>query len=222
MKKAHRFWRPVLTRTHRLPCSRATLKVAECLGKLEWLNDNTLPFFVIAQLGVSSQREVLAQWVAIETIVGHDTAKVGVSREKDTEHIVYLTLVPQCTLEQTSHTGNGGGFVGVGLDADTGVVADTEKIVDDLETLVAGREVNTSDVGDLSVLGHGVILQEAHNRNDTGGRGVDGDFILPDGELLDVFWKAGHNVLPIGVQAVGLVLVFVGRVENGGTERSLG
>lgn len=206
----------VLTRTHRLPSSRAALKVAEGLGELEGLNDDALLLFVIAQLGITGQGEVLAQWVAVETVVGHDAAEIRVAGEEHTEHVVHLTLVPQSTLEETSHTGHGGGLVRVGLDTDAGVVTNAEQVVDDLEALVAGGEVDTSDIGDLGELGGSVVLEEAHHGNNTGGSGVNGELILPHSELLDIFGQTRHNVLPIGVKAVGHGLVLVGRVDHGG------
>lgn len=160
--------------------------------------------------------------MTVEAIVGHDAAKIGVAGEEDTEQVVDFTLVPEGTLKQAGHTRHGGGLVGVGLDADTGVVTDTEKVVDYLEALVAAGEVDSSDIGDLSELGRGVVLQEANDGKDTSGSSVDGEFVLPHCELLDVFRKTGHDVLSVGVQAIGLVLVLIGRVENGRTERSLG
>ena len=160
--------------------------------------------------------------MSIETIVGHDTAQIRVTGEENTEHIIHLTLVPQGTLEKASDTGDGGGLITVGLDTDTGVETDTEQVVDNLKALITGGEVDTSNVGDLGELSSSVVLQEAHNGKDTGGSSVNGKLILPDSELLDVFGQAGHDVLSIGVQAVGLVLVLVGRVDTRGTKRSLG
>lgn len=160
--------------------------------------------------------------MAVKTVISQDASQVGVAGEEDTEHVIDLTLVPQSALEQTSHAGNRRRLVGVGLDTDAGVVANTEHVVNDLKTLVAGGEVNTGDIGDLGEFGRSMVLEEAHHGNDTGGGSVDGEFVLPHGELLDVFGKAGHDVLSIGVQAVGLVLVLVGRVDDGGAEGSLG
>lgn len=100
-------------------------------------------------------------------------------------------------------------------------MADTEHVVDNLESLVAGGIVDRSYIGDLGVLGGGVVLEECHDGDQAGGRNVDGELVLPDGELLDVFGKAGHDVLSVFVHGVGLVLVFVGRVDHGSTELSL-
>lgn len=211
------FGSAVLTRTHGLPGSRAALEVAEGLSELKGFNNDALLLFVVAQLSITGQGEVLAQWVAVEAVIGHDAAQIRVSGEEHTEHVVHLTLVPQSTLEETSHTGHGGGLIRVGLDTDTGVVANAEQVVDDFKALVAGGEVDTRDIGDLGELGGSVVLEEAHHGNNTGGSGVNGELILPDCELLDIFGQAGHNVLPIGVEAIGHGLVLVGRVDHGGT-----
>lgn len=218
----YRFGCPVLARANRLPSSAAALEVAECLSKLEGLDDNALLLLIVSQLGVTRQGEIFAQWVAIKTVIGHDATEIRVTREKDTEHIVDLTLVPQGTLKQTSHTGYWGRLVRIRLDADARVVPHTEHVVNHLETLVAGREINAGNVGDLRKLGGRVILEEAHDRDHTSWRGVDGELILPDRELLDVLGQAGHDVLPIVVQTVRLVLVLVVRVDNRGAQGSLG
>jgi hypothetical protein len=160
--------------------------------------------------------------VTIKTVVGHDAAEIGVTREENTKHVINLTLVPQSTLEQTGDTGDGGGLVTVGLDTNTRVETDTEQVIHDFETLITGGEVDASNVGNLGEFSGGVVLQEAHEWDDARRGGVNGKLILPDGELLDVFGQAGHNVLSIGVQAVLLVLILVGGVDTGSTERSRG
>lgn len=52
-------------------------------------------------------------------------------------------------------------------------MADGKHVVDNLETLVAGRVVDSSDVADLSKLGGGVVFEEGEDGNDTVGRDVD-------------------------------------------------
>ena len=51
--------------------------------------------------------------------------------------------------EERGHTRNGRDLVGVRLDADARVVLDGEEVVDDLEALAPGREVDAADVDDL-------------------------------------------------------------------------
>lgn len=143
------------------------------------------------------------------------------TREEDTKHVVNFTLVPQCAIEKTGHTGDGLCLVTVCLDTDTRVVADTEHVVDNLKSLVAGGIVDRSYIGDLGVLGGGVVLEECHDGDQAGRRNINSELVFPDGKLLDVFGKAGHDVLSVFVHGVGLVLVFVGRVDHGSAKLSL-
>lgn len=69
------------------------------------------------------------------TVVGKDTAKVGVAGEEDTVHVPDLALVPVGTLEDGSCRGNGRDLVGVRLDTDTRLVGDGEEVVDDLRDM---------------------------------------------------------------------------------------
>ena len=52
-------------------------------------------------------------------------------------------------------------------------MADGEQVVDNLETLVAGRVVDGGDVADLSELGGGVVFEEREDGNDAVRRDVD-------------------------------------------------
>lgn len=58
--------------------------------------------------------------------------QIGVALEEDTIHIPDLTFVPVGAVEQTDDGGDSGDLVGVGLDADAGLVGVGEKVVDDL------------------------------------------------------------------------------------------
>jgi hypothetical protein len=120
--------------------------------------------------------------VAVETIVGHDAAQVGVTNKEDTEQIVDLAFVPVGAVVKVAERWNGGGLVSVGLDPQARVVADGEHVVNNLETLVLGGVVDGGDVGNLSVLGGSVVLQEVEDGEDTRRGNVDGELVLPDGE----------------------------------------
>jgi len=95
--------------------------------------------------------------MTLEAVVGHDATEIGVAGEEDSKQIVNLALVPVGTIKEGGDAGNGGGLVGVGLDPDSGVVAHTEQVVDDLEALVTGGEVDGGDIADLGELGRGVV-----------------------------------------------------------------
>ena len=61
-------------------------------------------------------------------------------------------------------------------------MADGEQVVDNLETLVAGRVVDSGDVADLGELGGGVVLEEVEDGEDGVGGDVDDKLIFPDRE----------------------------------------
>lgn len=162
-----------------LPGGATTLKVSESLGQLERLDNDALLLLIIANLGVTSQREILAERVAVETVVGHDATKIGVADEEDTEQVVDLALVPVCAIVESAKRRNRSGLVGVGLDTNASVVADREHVVDDLEALVTGRVVDGSDVADCGELGGGVVFEEVEDGEDGRRGNVDDELILP-------------------------------------------
>lgn len=96
------------------------------------------------------------------------------ANKEDAKQVVDLSLIPVGTVIQAADARNRGGLVGVRLDPNARVVANTEQVVDDLESLVLGRVVDGSDIADLGVLGGGVVLEEREDGNDTLGRDVDG------------------------------------------------
>lgn len=159
-RKLEGFRLAVFSLANLLPNTRATLKVTEGLGELQRLRDNALPLLIISDLGVASQWEVLAKRVALETVVGHDSAQIGVAGEVDAVQIVDFALVPVCAVKETSDTGDSRGFVGVGLDSDARVVADREQVVHDLEALVAGGIIGGSNGADLGEFGSGIVWDD--------------------------------------------------------------
>ncbi len=58
-----------------------------------------------------------------------------------------------------------------------------------------------------------MIFEERHDRDDTGWRYVDCELVLPDRKLLDVFRHAGEEVLAVGVEAGGFLLVLIRWVD---------
>jgi hypothetical protein len=95
--------------------------------------------------------------MSIKSIVGHDSSEIWVANEEDTKQIINLSLVPVCSIVQTCDARNWRCLVGVCLDTDSGVVAHAQEVVDDFEPLVSGREIDSSDVGDLGKLRCGVV-----------------------------------------------------------------
>lgn len=140
-------------------------------------------------------------------------AQIGVALKEDTVHIPDLTFVPVGAVEQTNDRGNGGDLVGVGLDTDARLMGVGEEVVDDLERgqhtrfagcaktrlkpVGLGGEVDGGDVDDLPVLALGVVAEKGEDGEDGLGGDVDGELVLVDGELLDVFGEGGEEVLAV-------------------------
>lgn len=200
----------------------STLEVSEGLGKFKGLDNNSLLLLIVSDLSVSSQWEILSQWMAVESVVGHDSSEIRVANKEDTEQVVNLSFIPVSSIVQAGDRWDWLGLIGVSLDAKTGVMADTEHVVDNLESLVAGWEVNGGNVGNLGVLSGGVVFEEGEDWNDTGRWNVNGELILPDTELLDVFWKSRQKVLSVLMELCSLLIgvVLVGWVDNGNVKLS--
>lgn len=77
--------------------------------------------------------------------------------EENTKEIVYFAFVPVGSVVEGGDAGNGGCFIGIGLDTDAGVVSDGEEIVDDFEALFAGREIACCDGAHLGEFGPRVV-----------------------------------------------------------------
>jgi len=160
-----RFWRwklerlgcPVNTRANLFPGAGSALKVTVRLSELQGLRDDALLLLVVPDLRVASHGEVFTQRVTLKSVIGHDTAEVRVADKEDTEQVVDFALVPIGAIEEANDARNRRGLVGVRLDPDSGVVADAEEVVNDLEPLVASGEVDGGNVADLGELSRGVV-----------------------------------------------------------------
>jgi hypothetical protein len=129
------------------------------LRQLQRLDHDALLLFVVSELGVTGQREILSQWVPIKAIIRHDTTQVWVSNEEDSKEIVNLSLVPVGAIIQAGNARDRRSLIGICLDPDAGVVAYAQKVIDHFESLVPGREVHGRDVRYLCEFGGGVICR---------------------------------------------------------------
>jgi hypothetical protein len=69
-----------------------------------------------------------------------------VSNEEDAKHVVDLTLIPVGSVVEAGNRWYRLRLVGIGLDAYPGVVSDAQKVIDDLESLITGREIDSRDI----------------------------------------------------------------------------
>lgn len=134
--------------------------------------------------------------------------------EEDTKHIVGLSLIPVGTIIKTCDGWHGSCLIGICLHSDSGIVTDGQKIVDNLKSMILGWVIHGSDIGDLSVLGSGMALQEGEDWDDGRWSDEDGELILPDAVLLNVLWKTGQKVSAVVVEGFGLSFVLVDWVDN--------
>ena len=63
-------------------------------GSFDRLVDDALLLVGVAQLDIAGQREVLAQRIALEAIIGEDAAQVGVAGEEHAVHVEHFALEP--------------------------------------------------------------------------------------------------------------------------------
>ena len=105
--------------------------------------------------------------------------------EEDAEQVVHFSLIPIRAIVQSTDGWNGSGFICVCLDADAGVVADGEHVVDNFEAGISRRIVDRCDVSYHCELGCGMVFEEVEGREHAGRGDVDCEFVFPDGELLD-------------------------------------
>lgn len=102
--------------------------------------------------------------------------------EEDAKEIVNFALVPIGAIVKAAKGRYRRGLIGVCLHPYARVVSDGKKVVHDLEALVLGGVIYSSDIRDLRVFSSCVVLEESEDRDDTRGRDMNGELIFPDGE----------------------------------------
>ncbi len=63
------------------------------------------------------------------------------------------------------------------------------------------------------------VLEPCENWDDTRWRNVDGELVLPDTVLLDVFWEARQDIGSVFVHSLRSGGVFVGRILDVAVKR---
>jgi len=152
--------------------------------------------------------------MTIKSVIGHDSPQIRMSNEEYAEKVVYFSLIPIRSIIQIAYARNRGGFVGICLDSYARIVPDAEHVVDHFEALVLGRIVDSGDITDLGELCSSVILEEGEHGDDARWWDVDGQFVFPDGKLLDIFRQAGRQILSIFVESLSLLIVSFGRIDD--------
>ena len=101
---------------------RQEIEIAEFLRQPHRLVDDPLLLVVVADLDEAGEREVLAQRIALEAVVGEDAAQVGVAGEQDAVEVVGLALEPVGAGKDRRDRGHRRRLVGHHLHADAHVL----------------------------------------------------------------------------------------------------
>ncbi len=123
---------------HRLP-GRQEVEAAEILGQHHRFVDDLLAVLVVADLDIAGQREILAQRMTLEAVIGQDAAQVRLAVEDDAEQVPRLALPPRrgrpdCAYRRHRRSGIGGDN-----DPDALVQRHRQQIVDDIESFRRDR-----------------------------------------------------------------------------------
>lgn len=146
--------------------------------------------------------------MTLESVISKNASQVRMVSEEHAVHVPDLTLVPVGGFVDIVARVNRRQLVGVGLDADSGVVAERQQIVDDLEAVRSRWHVHSGDVDEIFELRLVMVLEELQNGQHTF-RG-DEDLQLVAGSqlhLLHIFWETLGDVLAEVSQVASLHLV---------------
>ena len=130
------------------------------MGQFHRFIDDALLFVVVTHLDITGQRKILAQGMALESVVGKYAPQVRVAGEINAVKVPDLALPPIGRTEQLTGRRHRRIFIGPYLNANAKVVGQAEKIVNDRKAGFLLRIVDTANVDQLLELAIGVIAQE--------------------------------------------------------------
>src|SRR5262245_18207426 len=70
------------------------MEIAKFLLQFHRLIDDALGFLAITHLDKAGEREILAQGMALNAVIGEDAAQVGMTGEQDAVEVESLALIP--------------------------------------------------------------------------------------------------------------------------------
>ena len=139
---------------------------AEILRERNRLIDHALLRLGIAQLHMARQREVLAERIALETIVGEDATQVRIAAERDTVHVEHLAFEPASDGPQAGDARDRRRFVGRHLDLDAAVLGQREQAVIDVEPLGTFGIIDARNLHQLLIFEAWRIAESAAHLDD--------------------------------------------------------
>src|SRR3974377_11808 len=147
---------------------REEIEGAEFLRQTNLVVNDALLLVVVTQLDKTSEWEILAERMPLESIVCENAPEIRVTGEQHAVEVVGLAFVPVSAVidfDQRRHLRR---FVGRYFYADALVKARRQEMVDDVEALLATGPVHRGDVDERNELAGRIGLQESRDLNDVG------------------------------------------------------
>ena len=142
------------------------IEVAEFLRQPHRRIDHALELVVVAHLDKAGQREILAQRMAVEAVIGQQPPHVRMAGEHDAVEIVGFALEPVGAGKHLDDRSDRRRLVGLDFHPDAHIVLGRKQMIDDVEAPFAARPVDRGHVDDIPEQAARIVAQEAHHRND--------------------------------------------------------
>ena len=162
--------RLLIARQHRIVRAfpwREKIEFAEFLIEADGLVQHPLLLVVVAHLDEAGEREILAQRMAVEAVIGQQPPHVRMAGEDHAIEIVGLALEPVGARKHLDDRRHLGGLVGRHAQADARVQRRRQQMIDHVEALLAAGIVHRGHIGQVDEAASRIVAQEAarHRRS---------------------------------------------------------
>src|SRR6516165_2131619 len=179
---------------------REEVEFAELLVEAHGLVKHALLLVVVSHLDKAGQREILAQRMPLETVVGQDAPHVGVTGKEHAIEVIDLALEPIGAGKHVDDRRHLRILVCLHAQPNTCVQRRREEVIDHVETLLASGIVDRGHVGDVDKAASGVVAQEFHDIYRSFRRDRQGELIEGDRMPRYRAWKRAGDRLPQSVE----------------------
>src|ERR1700688_4880485 len=141
---------------------REKIEFAEFLIETDGFVEHPLLLIVVAYLDEAGEREILAQWVPLEAVVGQQPPHVRMAGEDHAVEIVAFALEPVGTGKHLDDRRHLGRLIGCRAQADARVQRRRQQMVDHVEALLAAGIIYRGHIDEADETAAGIVAQEAH------------------------------------------------------------
>src|SRR5262249_57974568 len=152
---------------------REEIEVTEFLREAHRLVHDALLLVVVAHLHESGEREILAQRMALESVIRQQPAHVRMPGKEYAVKVVGFALEPVRTGKHANDGRHRRRLADLDLHPDAQVLFGREEMIDHVEAPFAPRPVDRGDVDDAPELAAFVVAQEGGNLHDVTGVRAD-------------------------------------------------